>query len=344
MKLSVIVEKIGGRLNGDGEQEITSVASLAEAGGGDVSFLSSDRYVDQLSKTGASAVIVPDGIANVPVGVSTVHVKDVDAALEATLTLFAAAPDHPAVGIDATASVGATAKLADDVAVGAHATIGENVAIGMGSVVSPGCVIGRDVEIGSGCFLGANVVIQQRCVVGNNVAIHANSTIGTDGFGYRVVEGRHRKIPHIGIVVIEDDVEIGSNSCIDRAKFGRTVIGRGTKIDNLVQIAHNVTVGENCIIVSQAGIAGSSRLGDYVVLAGQVGVADHCEIGTGALVGAQGGIDRDLEAGAKVLGRPPRPVRAFYRESKLVAELPVMAKELKALKAKVRTLSEKVGE
>jgi len=164
------------------------------------------------------------------------------------------------------------------------------------------------------------------------VIIHGNTTIGTDGFGYRLVDGRHQKIPHIGIVVIEDEVEIGSNSCVDRAKFGKTVIGRGTKIDNLVQIAHNVQVGENCIIVAQVGIAGSSRLGNYVVLAGQVGVSDHVTIGEGVIAGAQSALHRDVEPGAKVVGSPFRPVKTFFRELMLVEKLPEMAKEIKLLR------------
>jgi UDP-3-O-[3-hydroxymyristoyl] glucosamine N-acyltransferase len=168
------------------------------------------------------------------------------------------------------------------------------------------------------------------------VVIYANSTIGTDGFGYRLVDGRHRKIPHIGIVVIEDDVEIGSNSCVDRAKFGRTIVGRGTKIDNLVQIAHNVKIGENCIIVAQTGIAGSAELGRYVVLGGQCAIADHVKIGDGVMAGATTGVNRDIEPGAKILGAPARPIREFFREVSLIQKLPELTKEVKKLREDVK--------
>ncbi|MFC1783818.1 UDP-3-O-(3-hydroxymyristoyl)glucosamine N-acyltransferase, partial [Planctomycetota bacterium] len=182
------------------------------------------------------------------------------------------------------------------------------------------------------------VVINARCVLGDNVIIHANSTIGTDGFGYRLVEGKHRKIPHIGVVVIEDDVEIGANSCVDRAKFGKTLIGRGTKIDNLVQIAHNVQIGEHSIIAGQSGVGGSSRLGKYVVLGGQCGVSDHVNIGDGVMAGAQCGMQWDVEPGAQIVGTPYRPVKTFFREFSLIKKLPETVKEIKRLRKQVEDI------
>jgi UDP-3-O-[3-hydroxymyristoyl] glucosamine N-acyltransferase len=194
-------------------------------------------------------------------------------------------------------------------------------------------VLGRDVEVGDNCHLWPNVVINYNCRIGNNVIIHANSTIGTDGFGYRLRDGRYRKVAHIGTVVIEDDVEIGANSCVDRAKIGQTVIGRGTKIDNLVMIAHNVKVGQNCIIVSQTGIAGSSELGNYVVLAGQSGVCDHVKIGDQVMLAAKSGISTGarIEAKARLAGMPAQDFVKFYRELSLIHKLPEMAKELKRI-------------
>ena len=334
MKLSELAAHLDARWAGDREAEISSVASLQEAGCGDVSFLSNERYADQVGRSEASAVIVPAGFDGAG-RADLLFVADVDEALEKVLSLLAPAADVPAVGVASSACVASTAKLGADVAVGAHAVIGERVQIEAGTVIGAGCFVGRDVRIGSQCQLGPHVVIGWGCRLGSNVIIHGNSTIGTDGFGYRLVEGRHRKIRHIGIVVIEDDVEIGSNSCVDRAKFGETVVGRGTKVDDLVMIAHNVRIGENCIIVSQAGIAGSSELGKYVVLAGQCGVGDHVKIGDGAMAGAQTGIGWDVPAGAKVIGPIGIPVRDFFRQQALLKKLPDMAKEIKQLRKKI---------
>jgi len=332
MKLSELAEQIGAELRGSGAETVEAVASLQEAGAGDVSFLSEPRYAGQLSQTKAAAVIVPEAMGEQPTGLNLLLVKDVDEALEQTLTIFAPPADLPAVGVDPSASVAVTARLANSVAVGPNAVISEAATIGEATIVGAGCFVGRKVLIGDHCWLGPNVVIQQDCVLGNNVRIDANSTIGSDGFGYRLAEGRHRKVPHIGIVVIEDDVEIGANSCVDRAKFGRTVVGRGTKIDNLVQIAHNVQLGENCIVVAQTGIAGSSELGKYVVLAGQVGIGDHVRIGNGAQIGAQSGVLRNVADGAQLIGMPPRTIRSWHREQTLIHRLPEMDKEIKRLR------------
>ncbi|MCP4707431.1 MAG: UDP-3-O-(3-hydroxymyristoyl)glucosamine N-acyltransferase, partial [Planctomycetes bacterium] len=253
-------------------------------------------------------------------------VTDVNQALEQVLSLFTPPPDLPPVGIDPAAHIAKTACIGKDVSIGPCAIISEQAEVGGGTVISAGCYIGSHAKIGADCVLAPNVVIGTRCEIGNNVIIHANTTIGTDGFGYRVVDGKHKKILHIGNVVIEDEVEIGSNSCVDRAKFGKTVVGKGTKIDNLVQIAHNVQIGENCIIVAQVGIAGSSRLGNYVVLAGQAGVADHVSVGEGVVVAAQSALHRDVEPGAKVAGSPYRPAKAFFRELMLLEKLPEMSK------------------
>jgi len=273
MRLSELTERLGGRLQGDRQVEIDGVASLSEAGPSEVSFLSHERYVSQMAPCQAAAVLVPtDFSGSAPM--SLVFVGDVSDALDQTLACFASAPDVPEAGVHASAVVSAGTHLADGVAVGPQVVIGNGARIGAGSILSAGCVIGRGVEIGEDCRLEANVVIQQRCRLGNRVIIHPNSTIGSDGFGYRFVEGRHQKIAHIGVVVIEDDVEIGANSCVDRAKFSQTVIGRGAKVDNLVQIGHNVQVGEHGIIVAQAGISGSARPGKYVVLGGQRGWAN----------------------------------------------------------------------
>lgn len=334
--LSELAERIAAELQGDGRVPISGVASLEEAGPGELAFVSASRYAAQAAGTRAGAVLL-DRKNPVETPAARLLVDNVDLALEKVLGIFAPPPDVPAPGIHPSAVIAQTAQLAAHVAVGANAVIGENVMLGENTIVAPGCVIGRDVRIGRDCFLGPNVVVNWGARIGDRVAIHGNSTIATDGFGYRLIDGTHRKVPHIGIVVIEDDVEIGANSCVDRAKFGSTVIGRGSKLDNQVQIAHNVKIGENCIIIAQAGIAGSARLGRYVVLGGQVGVRDHVTIGDGVMAAATSAIDRDIEAGQKIVGAPAQPAREFFRMLALMQSLPEMSKDIKNLKKRIES-------
>jgi len=334
MKLSELAKRLKARLQGDGEVSVQQIASLHEAGPNDISFVSDVRYARQVCQTKAAAVVVPEDFDE-PANTAILFVADVNEAMEQLLSVFAPPPDKPEVGVHPLACVDPSVKLAKDVAVGASAVIGPGASLGEGSVISAGCVIGRSVRIGKNCHLWPNVVINQNCILGNNVTIHANSTIGMDGFGYRMVAGRHRKIPHIGIVVIEDDVEIGANSCVDRAKFGRTVVGQGTKIDNLVQIAHNVRIGQNCILAAQVGMAGSSELGNYVVFGGQVGVGDHVKVGDGVMAGARAALVHDVEPGAKVMGFPAQSFRDFYRGISLVRKLPEIVREIKQLRKQI---------
>ncbi len=346
MKISEIAEQTDASmqpLSADQDIEISSIAALDKAAADDVSFLTNSRYADLLVDTKAAAVLVPSDFEHEhsqDVSAILLRVDDVNVALEKLLEMFAFEPDFPAVGVHSSANIDDTAKLGNDVAIGANVVIGAGVRIGDGTVISPGCVIGRDVQVGRDCVLWANVVVNCGCILGDSVVIHPNSTIGADGFGYRMVGGVHRKIPHIGRVVIEDNVEIGANSCIDRAKFGITRVGSGSKIDNLVQIAHNVQIGNNCIIVAQAGIAGSCELGNYVVLAGQCGLRDHLKLGDGAMVGPLSGLDRDAPPGAKMLGTPAREYGTFFRQLSFIQKLPDMARELKKLRKLVEKLEQ----
>jgi len=334
MKLADIATQIQARLERSGAIEICTVATLSEADLGEISFLTESRYADEAASSRASAIVVPDDFTG-QTQAARLYVKDVNDALEQLLVLFDPEGDRRARGVHPSAEIAASATIGTDVAVGAYAVVAEGVVVGEGSVISAGCILERDVRVGNHCYLAPNVVIRWGCIVADRVRIHANSVIGTDGFGYRLVEGQHRKIPHIGIVVIEDDVEIGACSCVDRAKVGKTRVGQGTKIDNLVQIAHNVQIGKHCIIVSQTGIAGSSQLGNYVVLGGQVGIADHVKLGDGVMAGAQCGIVREVEPGAKITGTPPRPIRSYFREQAMVQKLPVMAQEIKQLRKQI---------
>ena len=334
MKLAELAQHIAARLQGRSEFSITGIAALGEVGPEEISFVRESRYAGDAEHTRAAALIVPEGFAG-PTHTALLFVTDVDAAVEQVLELFAPPADLPEPGVHPSACIAADAELADDAAIGPHVVIGARTRIGPGTRIAAGCVIGRDVQIGARCVLHPHVIIGWGCILGDGVAIHGNTTIGTDGFGYRFVDGRHRKIAHSGIVAIEDDVEIGANSCIDRAKFGRTLIRRGTKIDNLVQIAHNVQLGEHCIIVAQTGIAGSAELGNYVVLGGQCGIRDHVKIGDAAMAGATTAIDQDIPPGAKVIGTPATPVKEFFRQLSLIRKLPEMAKEIKKLRTQL---------
>ena len=334
MNLAELAKILGGRVEGDDKVSIRAVASLEDAGSEAISFLSDNRYLPILANSKAGAVMVSEDFDG-QAAVSLLRVKDVDDALEKVLELFSPGADIPEEGIDPSAMVSSSARIEKTVHVGAHVVIGDRVTVGKDTAILPGCVIGRDVKIGKDCILGANVVINQHCSLGNRVMIHPNSTIGADGFGYRLVNGRHRKVPHVGTVVIEDDVEIGANSCVDRAKFGRTVIGQGTKIDNMVQIGHNVSVGHDCVIVSQCGLAGSVKLGHHVVLGGQSGIAEHVRVADGVNAAAGSGIIKDVEPGRKIGGYPARDLREYFRDMAHVRRLWKLTKEVEHLRVLV---------
>lgn len=315
------------------QQRITGIQPVETAGDGDVTFVTDARYAAAAAKSGAVAVIVAQPIEGL--AKPQLVVKDVNAALIATLTFFAPEPRLVVAGVDPSARVGTNVRLAEGVSVGPHAVIENDVQIGARSVIGSGCTIGENTKIGADCRLDANVVIYYGCTIGHHVVIQANSTIGSVGFGYAFIGGVHKLIPHNGGVIVEDFVEIGANTCVDRAKFGNTIIGAGTKIDNLVQIAHNVVIGKCCLIAAQVGVAGSCRLGDGVVLAGQVGLADNIEIGAGTMVGAQAGVMSSVPPGEKLAWSPALNVREAARVVAHVLRLPKLAQDLKRLTAKV---------
>jgi UDP-3-O-[3-hydroxymyristoyl] glucosamine N-acyltransferase len=265
-------------------------------------------------------------------------VKNVNAALIETLSIFAPRLKAPTEGIDPTAKVAEDAKIAKGVSIGPYTAIDNSVEIGENTIIGSGCKVGENSKLGSNCRLDSNVVIYHNCTLGNNVIIQANSTVGSTGFGYSFIEGSHRLIPHNGGVVIEDFVEIGANCCIDRAKFGNTVIGAGTKIDNLVQIAHNVIIGKCCLIAALVGISGSSKLGNGVVLAGQVGLADNIEIGDGTMIGAQAGVMSNVPAGQKMAWTPALKREDALRTVGQILRLPKMAEKLKELDKRLNKL------
>ncbi|MBN2064951.1 MAG: UDP-3-O-(3-hydroxymyristoyl)glucosamine N-acyltransferase [Sedimentisphaerales bacterium] len=330
MLLSQIAEKLGSAYNG-ADQEINSINSLENAIAGEISFLSDKSYANQLGTTSASVVVVPDSMANIACKAIILSVIDIDQALDILLDLFAPEIETERPGRHHTAIIAPDVRLGEGVAIGAHAVIEKGAEIGAGTVISAGCIIGQNVRIGRNCLLLPNVVVFHSCVIGDNVEIHSNSTIGSAGFGYKFDKGNYKRIRHIGNVIIENDVEIGANTCIDRAKFGSTVIGSGSKIDNLVQIAHNVKVGKNCIIAGQVGIAGSTKIGNFVIMGGQVGIADHCVIGDQAQFGARTAMvkGQHVKAGVKLMGIPAQNKNDELKQIALVRKLPELFRELK---------------
>jgi UDP-3-O-[3-hydroxymyristoyl] glucosamine N-acyltransferase len=341
--MNVTIEELAKRLKAEvlgadagRQKEITGIQPVDAAGASDVTFVTDAKYAAAAGNSGAAAVIVGkpiDGLSK-----PQLVVKDVNAALIETLNVFAPEPRPVVEGVDPWARIGANVHLAEGVSVGPHVVLENNVQIGARSVIGGGCKIGENTKIGADCRLDGNVVVYHDCTVGNHVVIQANSTIGSVGFGYAFIDGAHKLIPHYGGVLIEDFVEIGANTCVDRAKFGNTIIGAGTKIDNLVQIAHNVVIGKCCLIAAQVGVAGSCRIGDGVVLAGQVGLADNIEIGAGTMVGAQAGVMSSVAPGERLAWSPALNVREAARVVAHVLRLPKLAQELKRLTAKVDRL------
>lgn len=331
MKLTIkqLAERIGAELSGEGNVKIDGVDAIPTADRTKVTFLSDDKYAKKLKSSNAAAVITSKQIKGFA-GTQLI-VKNVEVALIATLRIFSPTLQQPIKGIDPTAKIAKTAKVSDEVSIASGVVIADNAEIGSGCVIASGCNIGQNSKLGKHCRLDANVVIYHNCWLGNNVIIQANSTIGSTGFGYSFIDNAHQLIPHNGGVIIEDFVEIGANSCIDRAKFSNTIIGAGTKIDNLVQIAHNVVMGKCCLIAGQVGIAGGAKLGNSVVMGGRSGVSDNVEVGDGVMAGLQTVITNNTLPGKTVLGTPARDIAEQRRILVLNGRLPEMFKQLRQL-------------
>ncbi len=341
MKLTIeqLAKRLGAELTGNANvigRQIIAVCPIKTADENEVTFVTDDKHKAVLSQSHAGAVIVSGRIEGLDK--PQLVVKNVNAALIETLRIFAPRLKAAVEGIDPTAKVAGNVKIAKGVSVGAGVVIDDGVEIGQNTIIGSGCKIGENSKLGEHCRLESNIVIYHNCRLGNDVIVQANSTIGSTGFGYSFIDGAHRLIPHNGGVIIEDFVEIGANCCIDRAKFGNTIIGAGTKIDNLVQIAHNVVIGKCCLIVAQAGIAGSCKLGDGVVLGGQVGLADNIEIGDGTMISAQAGVINNVPAGQKLAWTPAIKIEDAMRTIGLILRLPKMAKQLKQLGKRIEKL------
>jgi UDP-3-O-[3-hydroxymyristoyl] glucosamine N-acyltransferase len=329
IKLRTLAELVGGEVAGDGDTLIHGLNSIEMAGEGEITFLVKANRIDVLQETRASAVIVPLSIetADKPL----LRVRDPNLA-SARIHNFLLAEPFTAKGIHGRAWVGEGCTIPAQVSIGPCVVIGDRVRLGARVTIEAGTVVGEDVEIGDDTILKANVTVEKGCRIGCRVIIHPGVVIGSDGYGYAVDEkGCHVKRPQVGIVQIDDDVEIGANTCIDRATYGVTWIKSGVKIDNLVQIAHNVVIGENSLLVAQVGIAGSASCGRNVVVGGQAGIKGHIHLDDGVMVAARGGVHQNLPKGAMVGGAPAMDAKQWARATTVYARLPDLYKEIKQL-------------
>ena len=331
--LQELARTSGGELVGDPSLQITGAASLAEATPGEISFFANRKYVGLLRKTRASAVFVPVDFAE-PITPAQIRVANPTKAFEQVVLKFVPKQITFSPGIHPSAVIDASAELGERVSIQPHAVIQAGAKIGSDTIIGAGSYVGHETTIGSACLIYPLVTIRERSCIGSRVIIHSGAVIGADGFGFEMVDGRQQKIQQLGIVQIDNDVEIGANTTVDRARFGRTWIQEGVKIDNLVQIAHNVVIGKNSVIVAQTGISGSTRVGERVTMAGQVGIVGHVEIGDGTIIAAQSGVSKSIPGGVW-FGYPAGPIEEtkqqiawIHRLGKLFARVKEIEKKL----------------
>jgi len=334
--LKEIAQFLEGEVVGDENVIITGVCGIKEAQPGDITFLANPKYVSLLEATHASAVITSRDIK--PTSKPIIRTENPSLAFAKMVSLVEPQDIKHPKGIHPTAIIGKDVALGKNVSLGPYTVIEDKVSLGDNTIIYSACYIGYNTKVGNNTLIYANVSIREQVVIGDRVIIHSGTVIGSDGFGFATLDGIHHKIPQIGTVVIEDDVEIGANVTIDRARFDKTVIGKGTKIDNLVQIAHNVVIGENSIIIAQAGISGSTVIGKGVTLAGQAGLVGHITIGDGAVVAAQAGVTKSVPANTLVSGYPAKPHNIARRINACVQNLPKLYDTVALLKKKIKEL------
>jgi UDP-3-O-[3-hydroxymyristoyl] glucosamine N-acyltransferase len=333
MTLKDLADIIGGTISGSPDTEITGASGIEDAQDGDITYFLESREAALLERLTPHTVVIARN-----------EIKDCHACMllsENPQFTFARALEvlyskpSPPPGISEHAVIGSNVTLGDDLSIGAQVVIGDNAVLGSRVILCPGTCIGEGVSIGEGSFLYPNVTVREKVSIGREVIIHSGTVVGADGFGYVYTENTHYKIPQTGSVIIGDHVEIGANTVIDRGTVGNTIIGAGTKIDNLVQIAHNVKIGKNCIIVAQAGISGSAEIGDGAILAGQAGVRDHMKVGPGAIIAAQSGVGTDIPERQIFSGSPAIPHKTWLRAQSIFSKLPDYVKRIKAIEKKL---------
>lgn len=337
-----IANVIGGRVEGNKDAKVHTFAKIEEGTEGAISFLSNPKYTHYLYNTKSSIVIVNEDLElEKDVDATLIRVKNAYESIAKLLQIYEASKPKK-TGVAPQAYIAPSAKLGNNCYVGPFAYVGEGAEIGDGCQIYPHAVIGDNVKVGTNCIFYPNTTIYQGCKIGNNVTIHAGSVIGADGFGFAPGADGYDKIPQIGIVVIEDNVEIGANTCVDRSTMGATVIHKGVKLDNLVQVAHNVEIGENTVMSAQVGIAGSTKVGSWCMFGGQVGLAGHITIGDKTFLGAQSGVPGSLKGGEELIGTPPMNPRAYFKSQAIFRRLPDMYKDLNNAKKKIEELNEKI--
>lgn len=332
---------IGGKVEGNEMASVNTFAKIEEGKAGAISFLSNPKYTHYIYDTDSTIVLINDDLVlEKPVKATLIRVKNAYECVAKLLQLYAQSLPQKK-GIDSLAFISPKANIGKDVYIGAFAYIGDGAVIGDGTQIYPHAVVGDGVTLGNSCKIYPNVTIYEGCKLGNNVTIHAGSIIGADGFGFAPNADGYDKIPQIGIVVIEDNVEIGANTCIDRSTMGQTVIHKGVKLDNLIQVAHNVEIGENTVMSAQVGIAGSTKVGAWCMFGGQVGLAGHINIGDKTFLGAQSGVPGNLKGNETLIGTPPMEPKAYFKSQAIFRRLPDMYKQLNELQKQLDELKAK---
>lgn len=333
-----IADFIGGKVEGDINATVNTFAKIEEGTKGAISFLSNPKYIHYIYDTQSSIVLMNNDVElERPVSTTLIRVENAYECVAKLLQLYDAARPKKQ-GIDSLAFISPKATIGENVYIGAFAYIGDNAVIGNGTMVYPHATIGDNVKIGEKCKIYPNVVIYEGCKLGNEVTIHSGSVIGADGFGFAPNTEGYAKIPQIGIVTIEDNVEIGANTCIDRSTMGSTIIRKGVKLDNLIQVAHNVEIGENTVMSAQVGIAGSTKIGSWCMFGGQVGLAGHITVGDKTFLGAQSGVPGNIKGDQTLIGTPPMEPKAYFKSQAIFRKLPDMYKQINELQKQLDEL------
>lgn len=345
VSVTELLELVDGRLvAGDAASRIRGFASLKEAFPGDLTFYADTRYQKRLLESRASAILLPEGTEQFPENVVCIEVSDPSHSFEIVVEKYGLQPVPFTAGVHPSAAIGKSVTFDPSlVSIGPNAVIDDGASLAEGVTIGAGAYVGPDVSIGRDSKLFANATVHQGCILGERVIIHSSAVIGADGFGYVLKSGRHRKIRQAGIVQIDNDVEIGTGSMVDRARFGRTWIGEGTKVDNLVQIGHNAVIGKHCIIIAQTGIAGSATISDYVVMAAQCGVVGHITVGPRAVLAGRCGVTKSLPGGETYLGYPAVPIKDEKRVQVGVRRIPQIRSRIADLESRLKALEKSQG-